>query len=237
MPKPKISVVIPAYNEEKYLPACLASLKQQTFKDFEVIVVDNNSTDKTARIAKSFGAKVVEEKRQGIAFARDRGFSIARGEIITRTDADTILPINWLLQIIQIFHHNPQTAGVAGTTIYSDLSPFFTTIFQYCSNSWFYLHRILAGHYQFAGSNFAVRRNIIMRISPCTTNLFLHEDMDFSCHATQLGKIIFDPSLVVFNSARYFKTKTFTTVLRYIIMGIYTLATHGHPFVRNHQRF
>jgi glycosyltransferase involved in cell wall biosynthesis len=69
----KISVIIPAFNEEKFLGNCLFSLKEQNFKDFGIIVVDNNSTDKTAEIAKKFGAILVSEKNQGVAFARNRG--------------------------------------------------------------------------------------------------------------------------------------------------------------------
>ena len=71
---PAISVVIPAFNEEKYLPACLEALKKQTFKNYELIVVDNNSTDKTAQIAKKFGARVVKEKKQGRNMACGRCF-------------------------------------------------------------------------------------------------------------------------------------------------------------------
>lgn len=59
---PFFSVVIPAFNEEKFLPNCLKSLKEQDFKDFEIIVVNNNSIDKTAKIAKEFGARVIFEK-------------------------------------------------------------------------------------------------------------------------------------------------------------------------------
>jgi len=91
---PIISVIIPAANEEKTLPFCLASLKKQTFSNFEVIVIDNNSTDKTAAVAQKFGAKVVSEKKQGIIYARERGFQEAKGEIIARTDADTHLQID-----------------------------------------------------------------------------------------------------------------------------------------------
>jgi len=58
-----ISVIIPVFNEEKFLPRCLESLKNQKFKDFEIIVVDNNSTDKTAEIAKKFNVILVSEKK------------------------------------------------------------------------------------------------------------------------------------------------------------------------------
>lgn len=90
----KISVIIPAFNEENFLPKCLESLKKQDFKDFEIIVVDNNSKDKTSEISKKFGVKILKEKNQGAAFAREAGFLKARGKIIATTDANTILPRN-----------------------------------------------------------------------------------------------------------------------------------------------
>ena len=81
---PFISVVIPAYDEEKYLPRSLASLDSQTYPRprFEVIVVDNASTDRTAEIARAHGARVVREERKGVGRARQSGAEAAQGEII-----------------------------------------------------------------------------------------------------------------------------------------------------------
>jgi len=113
-PRPKISVIIPAFNEEKYLPACLESLRKQSFRDFEVIVVDNNSTDRTGEIARNYGFKVVEEKRQGMIPARERGFREAKAQIIARTDADTVVTPNWLKVIDESFRKNPFVVGMTG---------------------------------------------------------------------------------------------------------------------------
>src|SRR6266567_2953645 len=92
----RISVVIPVYNEEKYLGKCLDSLMRQNVKADEIIVVDNNSTDNSVAIAKKYPIRVVFEKTQGMIPARNHGFNEARYEIIARTDADTILPVNWI---------------------------------------------------------------------------------------------------------------------------------------------
>ena len=118
---PQISVVVPAYNEEKYLPACLASLGRQTFRNFEVIVVDNNSTDRTSEIAKSFRVRLVKEKIQGMIPARERGFEVAKSEIIARTDADTVVPENWLSQIYEIFSKQPDIVALTGSHEFPDL--------------------------------------------------------------------------------------------------------------------
>ena len=84
--RPRFSVVIPCYNEELYIADALKSLQKQDFTgDYEVIVVDNNSTDNTATLAKKHGAKVVHEKRPGICWARQAGTEAARGEIVIST--------------------------------------------------------------------------------------------------------------------------------------------------------
>ena len=66
-----ISVIIPVFNEEKFLPRCLESLKNQKFKYFEIIVVDNNSTDKTAEIAKKFNVILVSEKKSRSSLCKE----------------------------------------------------------------------------------------------------------------------------------------------------------------------
>jgi glycosyltransferase involved in cell wall biosynthesis len=111
-----ISVVIPALNEERYLGKCLESLMRQDYHhSFEIIVVDNGSTDNTVSIANSYGVNVISEFRRGAAWARQRGFESATSAIIASTDADTILPVNWLSQIDLLFRENrilPVTDGL-----------------------------------------------------------------------------------------------------------------------------
>ena len=115
-----ISVVIPTFNEEKLLSKCLESLQKQTVKPFEIIVVDNNSTDTTAAIAKKMGVKVISEKNQGISFARNAGFNAAKGDIIARLDADTTALPNWIERIKKDIETDGKDA-VFGPAYYLDL--------------------------------------------------------------------------------------------------------------------
>ena len=85
-----LSIIIPTFNEEKFLPHLLKSLKEQTFKDFEIIVADNNSTDATRSIALKSGAKVINGGLP--ACGRNNGAKVARGEWLLFLDADVILP-------------------------------------------------------------------------------------------------------------------------------------------------
>src|SRR5689334_10679087 len=100
----KTSIVIPVYNEAAQLGACLRAIAQQTVKPLEVIVVDNNSTDGTRAVAEAYDfVTVLEEPRQGVVHARSRGFDAARGDIIARIDADSILPADWLANVETVF--------------------------------------------------------------------------------------------------------------------------------------
>src|SRR3989339_1848455 len=118
----KVSVVIPAYNEEKTLPFLLKSLRSQNFpkEEYEVIVVDNNSTDKTAKIAEKLGAKVLPEERQGIPYARDKGVRVAKGEIIVGTNADCVFPSDYLQKIYNKFQRNKELFGLCGSIKMND---------------------------------------------------------------------------------------------------------------------
>ena len=112
-----VSVVIPARNEEKNLPRCLAALARQTYGDFELIVVDSASTDGTGRIARDHGARVIKVEVPGVALARQVGFEAAQGEIITSMDADTIAPPDWLARLIAPLS-DPQVVETVGGLVY-----------------------------------------------------------------------------------------------------------------------
>jgi len=91
---PKISIIIPTLNEEKYLPKLLESIKKQDFKDYEVIVADAGSTDNTKKIAKKFKARVVKGGMPGPG--RNRGAEAAKGELLFFFDSDVKLPKGFL---------------------------------------------------------------------------------------------------------------------------------------------
>jgi glycosyltransferase involved in cell wall biosynthesis len=102
---PSFTIVVPAFNEEEMIADCIASIQRQDYSgDFEIIVVDNASTDRTAEIARSMGVTVVKERKQGYVHALRAGFSAATQEIIACTDADTRVPEFWLTRISHTIH-------------------------------------------------------------------------------------------------------------------------------------
>jgi glycosyltransferase involved in cell wall biosynthesis len=91
---PTISIVIPTLNEEAFLPTLLDSIKKQSFTDYEIIVADAGSKDKTIEIAQEYGAKVVAGGMPGVG--RNRGAEVASGELLFFFDADVLIPDNFL---------------------------------------------------------------------------------------------------------------------------------------------
>lgn len=109
----KVSIIIPTYNEEEYLPNLLESIKRQNFDDVEVIVADANSTDNTRKIAKAYGCIIVDGGLPGVG--RNKGAEVAKGELLLFLDADSVLTDNYLKSSIDEFtQHN---LGIAITQI------------------------------------------------------------------------------------------------------------------------
>ncbi|HWH99163.1 MAG TPA: glycosyltransferase family A protein, partial [Propionibacteriaceae bacterium] len=121
--RPRFSVVVPAYNEASYLGPTLQALQQQDFRGlYEIIVVDNNSTDGTGEIAAGYGVTVVRETARGVCQARQRGTIEARGEVVVSTDADTVQPRDWLTRIDRQFRRSDRIVAVAGPCRYENPS-------------------------------------------------------------------------------------------------------------------
>ncbi len=99
----KISVILNAYNEEKDLPDCIKSLKNQSVKPFEIIVIDNGSKDKTVEVSKKAGAKVYTIKPRSRGLARDYGWRKAKGNIVAYLDSDMIINKDWVKEILKKF--------------------------------------------------------------------------------------------------------------------------------------
>src|SRR5689334_5727072 len=109
-----LSIVIPVYNEEDHLKACLDSIAAQTIKPDEVIVVDNNSIDRSVQIAKKYKfVKIVREPKQGYIFARHRRLNAASGEVMGRVNAESVLLPDWVARVKQTFN-SPDVQGIAG---------------------------------------------------------------------------------------------------------------------------
>jgi glycosyltransferase involved in cell wall biosynthesis len=214
-----ISVVIPAYNEEKYLPLTLQSIKSQSLTPYEVIVADNNSTDKTAEIAKEYGARVVHVKEQGNVYAMKGGLDAARGDIIAGVDADTVVSSNWIEVINQAFT-NGQVVGATGSihiadkTTFTSLNNFFYYIFLQI-NFWLGLPHLV-------GFNFAVRKETYHKIGGVNTDYEMSSDVELGLRLKEYGKVVLVRQMVVAPSMRRWEKNGIRTFIQYMRGYVYT---------------
>jgi peptidoglycan/xylan/chitin deacetylase (PgdA/CDA1 family)/GT2 family glycosyltransferase len=208
---PFVSVVIPAYNEEDYLPLCLESIRKQDYAgDYEVIVVDNASTDNTAQIARDWGVNVVYESKRSPACARQKGAEVATGKIIAFIDADTRAPAHWLSTTVWRFLCEPEMVAITGPYAYSDAGK-FTRITSYVGNFLSIItdqlfRKVFRKGGALWGCNFAVRHSALLEVGGFDTSIkFYGEEYELSLRLKKAGKGCIMPRLFVLTSARRLK--------------------------------
>jgi len=213
--KIKISVIVPAFNEEKFLGNCLLSLKEQDFKNFEVIVVDNNSKDKTKEIAKNFNIILVSEKKQGVVFARNKGAKIAKGEILVFTDADTIFAKNWLSRIFEEFEKDKELIAFGGSCEFYS-GPFSAKLAsRFLLKPFLILDKFFSGGSNLMGANMAIKRKTFFEAGGFNEKLKMNEDVEISYRLRKIGKIKFDFNFKVKTSGRRFSKGLILGILNY----------------------
>jgi glycosyltransferase involved in cell wall biosynthesis len=177
-------------------------LRNQSCDSYEIIVVDNASTDGTAEIARNYADKVVYEARKGVAFARQRGFEEAKGNIIASTDADTIVDKDWLYEIERSFSEDIIcTYGpvylLDGARAEKVLAKYGFTLFLRASH--------LVGVPNLTGMNFAVMKRAFYQAGGFDLKAKSAEDVTLALRLKKIGKIGFNPRMLVYTSARRLK--------------------------------
>lgn len=198
----RVSVVVPARNEEKLLPRCLFALRQQRFGGFEIIVVDSASSDDTQKVARSFGARVIRLEEAGVARARQAGFEAATGEIIVSTDADALSDPEWLQRTVAPFR-DPAVVGTFGTIELTGSR--IWTLPAHSLFSWFQALNMLLKRPLFCGPNFAVRKDVFRDVDGFKVNGEYPdeaEDVQLAQKLRKRGKIVFLPHSRVIVSSR-----------------------------------
>ncbi len=232
-----ISVVIPAYNEEKYIHACLHSLKQQDYSgDYEIIVADNGSQDHTRKIALDMGAVVVTCWQKGVCLARQAGADSARGEIVVQADADTLYPNWWLTRIQRQFDNHPRAIAVAGSFIYSNppwwagFEYFLRVFFGYLSNLVFQRPLIVSG------ANFAFYKKSLVNIGGYHQEAYSADQLDISGRLRKEGKIFYDIRSYCATSNRSVAKPTLTVIKEFgqNLNKFYKYATGNSQNSRKH---
>lgn len=187
--EPLCSVIIPAHNAEKHLGACLESLQNQNYKNFEIIIVDDCSTDKTAALAAAFNVKIINnEKKQGEGIARNRGATQAQGKILVHTDSDVILPPDWLQRIVKDMRE--QNVECVGGGYSGSLGEGFIEKFAFLELA-FRRRNMPQFVKTLVGNNFACTKDIFLKAGGFGEK-YKCEDMVLSYKISRLTKIFWD---------------------------------------------
>jgi glycosyltransferase involved in cell wall biosynthesis len=231
----KVSIIIPAYNEEAYLAQTIRSALEQDYSDFEVIVVNNASTDRTEEIARGFPkVAVVNESRRGLLWAREAGRLAASGDIIANMDADCLPDRDWLSKG-SLYFNDPSVSAASGPYDYYDGGLVFRYVSLYMQMSIFWLTSkivqlpgIRAGALMIGGNNL-IRAEALNRAGGYNTALtFYGEDTDTAKRISKFGQVVFSNRLIMKTSARRFKAEGIVTLgLKYFIYFFKTIMPKG----------
>ena len=220
----KITLVIPVYNEEKYLKDCLLSVMAQEVRPDEILIIDNNCTDKTIEIARMFPVTIIKEPVQGMTPARNCGFNHATGDIIARCDADTHLPPDWIKRIKMNFE-TKKIDALTGPVEFYDLKVKSMPII----NLYFDFIKPIFHNEVLSGPNMALTKIMWNRVKDhvCMDDKKVHEDIDLSIHiTTEHGVIGRDPDLLVHISGRRIKKNPKSFFGEYPVRFMKTLLYH-----------
>lgn len=236
------SIIIPAYNEEKYIGRCLKSvLALRKPSDYEVIVVNNASTDKTPEIVKSIFPEVrlINEPKKGLTRAYNRGAREAKGEILVFVDADMILPSDHLERISKEFKKDPKLVALSGPYIYRDNGKFcelairFTYLFI-AMPAEFIFNRFLNLGAAIASGNSAVKKQAFERIGGFNKKIFYGLEADFGKRISKFGKVRYRFSFSAESSARRFKKEGVLRMLIRYILNVVWPNLFGQPFTKDY---
>ena len=186
-----VSVAICVKNSEKYIADCLISLLNQTHTDFEIVIVDDLSTDNTQKEIEKFTDKRIKYFRNpkvlGLSNSRNQCLKLANNQYMFFTDSDCIVSKNWIEEGLKYLELT-NSVGVEGKTYYvsEDYKP---------TRSDSVIENKQGG--EFLTSNIAYKKNVIESIGGFDERLFYLEDRDLALRVIKQGKIFFNPKMIV----------------------------------------
>jgi len=198
----KISLIIPVHNKEKYIGDCLLSIQKYGKELFEIIVVNNASTDRTALIVKSFpNVRLINETRKGLVFARNKGLKEAKGDLVAFIEATTKIPKNWVKKIVKEFKKK-SIVSISGPYMYYN-NPLLKKIMTWIY--WIFIGwpiYLLIGYKTTLG-NFVARKSALEKVGGFDENIHLYEDdNNISKKLHKIGKTKFIQTFYIFHQQK-----------------------------------
>jgi len=224
------SVIVAAHNEEKYITDCIQALKLQDYPgEFEIIVVDNASNDKTSEIAKELGVQVMYESKKGVSHALISGSKIATGEIFAYTDADTRPPKDWLSKLNEAFNRSETVVGAGGPPYFYD-GPKWADWLMHKVFVKIYLKYFHPKYKGLPGYNMSIRADVYHKSGGFEPGYNWGQDWKMAERAGKFGEVIFDTNIFVYTSFRRFHgnhknpIKRTARVIKEVTIGLVRMA-------------
>jgi glycosyltransferase involved in cell wall biosynthesis len=206
-----ISVVIPTYNEEKYLDKALKSIISGSIAPDEIIIVDDNSQDRTVEIAISYNCKIWKVDKRNIGFARDFGMKVAKGDILVSTSADVIVDKDWLKNIVESITNYDMVFGSILVNSEDKVNVYTAKILKI-------LQAVLwkFGWVWASADNIAIRKEFYYKIGGFK-HINLGEDIELIKRAKNFGKVYYNPNAIIYTSDRRVKKMGKINFLKYYV--------------------
>jgi glycosyltransferase involved in cell wall biosynthesis len=222
-----ISIIIPTLNEEKYIGRILDCLKNQSFKQFEVIVVDGHSDDRTREIAKRYKfVKVVKSKIRNVSYQRDLGVVNANYRRLLFLDADGYIKPKFLEKALNEI--KKKKLIVTGCYLYPNSKNLFYRMVYFFFRGWIRFISNLRP-VEINGASLFSTKEMHEKIGGFNQKITFAEDYDYSYKAQQYCKTRLLNSVRLFTSVRRFETEgRFWVALKYLFIGLY-ITLFGNP--------
>ncbi len=213
-----ISIIIPTWNEEKYLPKLLECIKKQTYKDYEIIVADANSKDKTREVAKKYNCRIV---KGGVpAVGRNNGAKVAKGDILLFLDADVTIQKDFLEKALKELRE--RSLKVSGCYLIPDSKHLGDRIGHAILNMWFFIMQYIYPH--MVGQCIFSAKSIHKKLDGFDQSILFAEDNDYVNRSKRFCKFRILRTVKIVSSTRRFKYENrYILALKYVLCPFYRM--------------
>ncbi len=236
-----ITAVVCAYNEARYIAACLHSLLAQTRPPDEILVINNASSDDTGTVARAIpGVRVLDEPVRGLVIARETARRFARGDVLAYVDADCRAPLQWLERVEARLNASPDAAAVTGPYRFYDWDWTGRALIRLYDRivappTHVLVHHLLGIGAILYGGNFAVRCSALASIGGFDRTIEFHgEDTNLGRRLTAIGGVAMRPDCWVWTSARRYTAMGKRKVFGLYVRNFWSEILRHRPADRKH---